>query len=378
MQSCREVFSNSEFEIWIGFDDSVRDTVYFDEPITFLIRQTSPKHNFSNQELMQYIQNSLQIHFVCSFGDEDATDIPTQYLSQFKGSSKFERFTELGLDLPLIPIVGKEDKVLFSDYYQGGQLQPIFQSQIILYPLSGLLDIGRKRATVDFKSKIAITCHISEIPSEIVPEFDQWNCLYPLLKDDLFSTKPILHLLPSNNKITPFKKICHKIIPLNPLIRCTIHVSPISASKSIIGLEFSPLEQVMITGIHIEMPHSIIDLESCFPITINPKEKHTVLYSVRLLDDMLNPDERKAISFSVSLQNSQTKPMVTYFCGRLPMVDGSLVLKQQAANHGRLFESATSYQQKIFNGFHVSLSGICVFNQCCLLFNYKQCFLLNC
>lgn len=165
---------------------------------------------------------------------------------------------------------------------------------------------------------------------------------------------------------------------MNPLIRCIIHVSPISASKSILGLEFSTLEQVTITGIHIEMPHSIIDLESYFPITIEPKEKHTVLYSVRLLDDLLNPDERKAISFSVSLQTLQTKPMLTYFCGRLPTVDGSLILKQQTANHGRLFESATSYQQKIFKGFHVSLSGICLFNQCYLLFNYKQCFLSSC
>jgi hypothetical protein len=73
---------------------------------------------------------------VSTFGDEDQNDAPTVFLSQSRGSSKVEKFSSLGIEFPLIPIVGKEDRVLFSEYAVGESLQPIIAEKHIFYPFT--------------------------------------------------------------------------------------------------------------------------------------------------------------------------------------------------------------------------------------------------
>jgi hypothetical protein len=77
---------------------------------------------------------------VSTFGDEDQNEAPTVFVSQSRGSSRVEKFSSLGIEFPLIPIVGKEDRVLFSEYAVGESLEPIIADKHIFYPFTS--DIG--------------------------------------------------------------------------------------------------------------------------------------------------------------------------------------------------------------------------------------------
>jgi hypothetical protein len=142
---------------------------------------------------------------------------------------------------------------------------------------------------------------------------------------------------------------------MGPLLSCNINVFAISNANAIMGLDFRAKESVSIDSINMDMPDSILNLETQLPISISNSEACSILYSVRLLD-CSELDQRKSLSFSVVFSRQGRDSMNTHFCARLPTQDGSLLSKQQPANHGRLFESATKAEPKEFRGIEVSLA----------------------
>jgi hypothetical protein len=172
--------------------------------------------------------------------------------------------------------------------------------------------------------------------------------------DVLFEDVPVLFTQPLSNN-TLFKKLTHKIISIGPLLQCKINVWSVSDVNSILGLEFHSKEAITIKQVHLDMPDSILHLETELPLSISASEVCSVLYSCRLLY-CSELDRRKGVSFSVTFDGPERQEMNTHFCARLPTKDGTLISKQQAANHGRLFESATKEEPKRFSGLEVSLS----------------------
>jgi hypothetical protein len=348
MQSIQHLFSNSEFEIVIPQEvletsnkDLQRKTLYLNENIKFYIIQTTPKHNFQPIELTKFIQNSIEIQVISTFGEESSS---TVFHSTAKGSTKVEKFASLGIEFPLIPVIGKEDKVLFNC---ARTIDPIITETNIIYPFQTIIDVGRKRAMDITQTKMTLTAHITEIIQDAIP-IDTFNYLQPLKED--FDPVPVV----APPKQT-FKKLAHKVIDLSPLIACSIKVNVISHSNVILTLEFYTLETITVNSIDIEMPDTTITSHTMLPCTITSKESISMVYTIRVLD-CSERDARKPISFTVGVETERGH-LSTNFCARLPISNGMLTNTQTRANHGRLFESMIK-DEKLFKGLDVSLSVV--------------------
>jgi hypothetical protein len=117
------------------------DGVNKDENVNYYVVQTIPQHSFTVEQIIDYVRQHIEIHIVSTFGDEDLKDIPTKYVSQSRGSSRVEKFSSMGIEFPLIPVVGKEDRVLFAEYQVGVDLQPIVTDKYIFYPFQSMIGI---------------------------------------------------------------------------------------------------------------------------------------------------------------------------------------------------------------------------------------------
>ncbi|KAI8897988.1 hypothetical protein BC833DRAFT_591598, partial [Globomyces pollinis-pini] len=301
----------------------------------------------------------------------------------------------MGVDFPSIPIIGKEDQVLFSEYYSGSSLseiKPMFNSNSIAFPMSCTIDIGRKRAGQSLNARMTMTVHISEkqsndtITAELCnpDDFDAINAFAGLKNDPVFNDIPTLSISNNYKKLSntnnlQFNKTANKILSISPLLTSFINVHSFSSNNSIIALEFQMSKKcpdtasVDITDINVEMSGALLtpfvpNETSIFPQTLGYRDQASILYKVNLFDtqhesmkvgspasspsnSVTNLTElhrttggRKGISIAITLETSFVglcKRFVTYFCSRLPLSsDGGFLTRELIpANYGRLFES---------------------------------------
>ncbi|KAJ3269771.1 hypothetical protein HDV01_001028 [Terramyces sp. JEL0728] len=357
-----------------------RKNELLDETLTYYVIAYLKQHNFTDQQLLEY-SNNLEIHVISTFGEVDSAIIQTQFITKEKGSKIADKFASLGIEIPAIPTVGKDDQVLFSEYYNN--LTPLVNSKYVLFPISSEIDIGRKRASQSLKTRMTLTCHVSEIYSEQTTEicdpedFDGINAFAGLLKNEMVGEVPKL-AIPNNyrpifdNTIEVLKKHCSKILPILPLLNSFISVSSFSNFNSLLSLTVQSPIKLEIQDIQVDMPGTLINTLSRFPMVLEPEDQLNILFNIRLLNndldtektnlsmsDMFVSSSRKSITFSIKCKLD--KIINSNFCTRLALSqDGGLLTKDNIQlNHGRLFESAFKQKEVIpFVGLQFALSVI--------------------
>ncbi|KAJ3309948.1 hypothetical protein HDV04_005517 [Boothiomyces sp. JEL0838] len=351
-----------------------------DETLTYYVIAYLKPHSFTDQQLLEYSKN-LEIHVISTFGEVDSAIIQTQFITKEKGSKIADKFASLGIEIPAIPTIGKDDQVLFSEYHNN--ITPLVNSKYILFPISSDIDIGRKRASQSLKTRMTLTCHVSEIYSEQVTEicdpedFDGINAFEGLLKNEMIQEIPKLTISNNykpifDNRIEELKKHCSKILPISPLLNSVISVCSFSNLNSLISLAVQSPVPLEIQDIQVDMPGALINSLSPFPNKLEPGDQLNFLFNLRLLNTDLDTEKptasmsdlfvgtsRKSITFSIKCKLD--KIINSNFCTRLALSqDGGLLTKDNIQlNYGRLFESAFKQKEVVpFIGLQFSLSVI--------------------